>query len=1649
MLFKKFILVIALAFLALLPLQQASAIPAVAETWPSYFALAYDADRGWIYASDTTGNKVDVFSASTLELVKSFGLVNGAAPYGIALSPNGAELAVAQSGASSILFLDPDTGSTIATVIPDSTYGLNRPFDIVYGRNDRLYSSGIQDSSFDQIHVIDTVDHIEVGKSPYPVVFRERPYLAVSPDHNRLYVFEDSYNQEISLLDISTDTPQRLRFLDYLSGYYSKRAILTAGGSKIFTDKGSVWSSDLVAKLGSFSGAGNLVEIPTHEVVAVLSTQFPGQISFVSTSNYYARSSITISGSGSLGASVLSLDEKSLYINSATGLVVLNPRALLTIESGSSQVADTMLPFSLPLKVRVEDVNGNPVTGMELVMTAPFEGASGVFADTNSNTTTVMTDENGIATSPVFIANSIAGAYSVNVVDKGEIPYLDLNFQMMNVETVTISGNAGKANVQINYLDGTPKTVLTNQGGDYSFTVPYNWSGTISASDPGLMFSPQSYTYQNQTIDLFDQDFQPQVQISGKTINTSNIRLIYTVNGVNNAVYSDSAGDYSIVVPFTWSGTVTPVKGTCAFIPAVRSYEALLTSQSDQHFQIVQTYFNVSGKTELGNVKLSYYDSVNKTVTSDVNGNYSFSVPCGWSGTVIPSKPGYSFTPQSKTYSELSADQLNQDYSVLRMTWTRMPKSATGTTWHTATLLKDGKVLLVGGYPSTPASELYDPETGQWVQPGQMNVVRNHHTATLLQDGRVLVAGGFWSGGVQKAAEIYNPATGMWTSTGSLNLARSWHTATLLPNGQVLVVGGLTNLGITPGAELYDPATGLWTLVTSPEVNRAAHTATLLPNGKVLIVGGVVNSTGSNLAASAELYDPASQVWTSAGEILTERFGHSAVLLQNGNVLIMGGERNTQPLSSAEIYDPVTGLWKRTGNMLIPRSLFSAVTLTDGTVLVQAGTTGSTISECTPSTTTCAEVYDPNLGLWLDAPRLHAVIANHTSTLLSNGQVLVVGGDLVDIYEPGGVTITGKIGTAEVAGLIYQLQNVVRFALSVPDGRYAMMVPEHWTGSVEPVYKLPGDIIFSPGSRTYVDITTDQIDQDYIATPATVLISGNVGVAGATITSSVGSVVSDSSGNYYLPVPLDWTGTLTPSLANYQFAPSSRTYTGVQANREYQDFSIRPYIISGSVGLPGVVIRYTDVYPRAIYSDSEGNYAFSVPYNWTGTITPSKTGYSILPASRTFSNVMANQAGQDFTLEPLLFTISGNTGLGGVTLAYSNDGIKTVTSDQNGAYSLQVPTDWSGSVTPSLDGYTFQPDHLDYSAVLSNQTGQDYAYKINQTINIGTHAPAAARYGTTFTVSATSSSGLNVTFSASGACSNIGATFFITSVTGICSVQFQQVGDSTYNPAPLLTEQVNAQQLLSVLVPADFNGDGKDDIAIFRPTTGLWSIHNQGDILYGAPGDLPVPADYNGDGKDEIAVFRPASGLWYLRGIGPITFGRKGDIPVPADYDGDGKVDLAVYRPSDSTWYLRGIGSFVYGANGDIPVAADYNGDGKVEAAVYRQSNNTWYLRGVGAIVHGAAGDVPVPADYDGNGTVDLAVFSASSGKWIIRGQGSYVYGKSGDVPLPLKYSSALNAQAVVVRVVGGNLTWYIRGLGAIVHGVSGDIPAMPEELMP
>jgi uncharacterized delta-60 repeat protein len=272
----------------------------------------------------------------------------------------------------------------------------------------------------------------------------------------------------------------------------------------------------------------------------------------------------------------------------------------------------------------------------------------------------------------------------------------------------------------------------------------------------------------------------------------------------------------------------------------------------------------------------------------------------------------------------------------------------------------------------------------------------------------------------------------------------------------------------------------------------------------------------------------------------------------------------------------------------------------------------------------------------------------------------------------------------------------------------------------------------------------------------------------------------------------------------------------------------------------------------------------------------------------------------------------------------------------------------------------------------------------------------------------------------------------------------------------------------------DFDGDGKTDISIFRPSNGEWWINQSTSgatiaAQFGSSNDKAVPADFTGGGKTDIAFFRPASGEWFIlrsedASFLSFPFGALGDVPVVGDFDADGKADPTIYRPSTNEWFILkstgGTTILTFGTTGDLPVAADYDGDSKTDIAIFRPADGSWwYLRSSDnqfrVFSFGVSTDKPVPADYTGDGKADIAVFRPVTGEWFFQRSedNSYYslpFGAAGDIPAPGDYDGDGRFETAVFRRATAN--WYVQrssaGLLIQQFGLATDTP-VPSVFVP
>jgi N-acetylneuraminic acid mutarotase len=343
--------------------------------------------------------------------------------------------------------------------------------------------------------------------------------------------------------------------------------------------------------------------------------------------------------------------------------------------------------------------------------------------------------------------------------------------------------------------------------------------------------------------------------------------------------------------------------------------------------------------------------------------------------------------------------------------WDKAADMLEARSWHSATLLKDGTVVVVGGIDSNSGimtAERYDPKTNSWSVAGKMSEPHWHHRAELLDSGKVLIIGGCSSGqsfvcmnGV--GVDLYDPAntTTPWTKANPMLASRRSHCSTKLKDGKILIAGGYNSSKDHTGLEIYDPKLGTWSSpIATLATPRNLGTCTTLTNGKVLIAGGY---DGTKFLNTLELFDPVSgKIQVLSTKLKEARDTHTATLLSNGQVLLTGGyckngKTDTCQVSTAEIYDPLTNKISTGGSFGAATYAHEATLLTNGQVLITGGALTEKIAKLFTGTS------------WAQTVNMKTGRQRHAAVRLADGRVMVTGGEpgsswygqtSVEIYTP-------------------------------------------------------------------------------------------------------------------------------------------------------------------------------------------------------------------------------------------------------------------------------------------------------------------------------------------------------------------------------------------------------------------------------------------------------------------------------------------------------------------------------------------------------------------------------------------------------------------------------------------------------------------------
>ncbi len=334
----------------------------------------------------------------------------------------------------------------------------------------------------------------------------------------------------------------------------------------------------------------------------------------------------------------------------------------------------------------------------------------------------------------------------------------------------------------------------------------------------------------------------------------------------------------------------------------------------------------------------------------------------------------------------ISTEVLSQQYG----SWEIIDSMNVPRYWFGTTILTNSEVIVSGSDSETllNSTEIYNVTNDSWELTSTMLRGRAAHHLFKLNNGEVIAVGGF----LTRSCEVFNSSSNSWRYTDSLKTMKYfWDTATLLNDGRILVAGGyyfdrstLQNIYYKT-CEIFDPITETWSFTDSLAVGRSSHTATLLNNGRVLITGGQNNTGDIN---SCEIYNPVTNEWAVVNSLLHARSFHSAVLLSDGRVLVSGGITPDSTLGTkyCEIYDPITDSWSEAGEMTFPRTGHKTLLLFDSTVLITGGTFEPEIWE----------IYDPKTLSVIYYDTLPVVVFEPEIEMFPDGRIISMGGYTFD-----------------------------------------------------------------------------------------------------------------------------------------------------------------------------------------------------------------------------------------------------------------------------------------------------------------------------------------------------------------------------------------------------------------------------------------------------------------------------------------------------------------------------------------------------------------------------------------------------------------------------------------------------------------------------
>ena len=598
--------------------------------------------------------------------------------------------------------------------------------------------------------------------------------------------------------------------------------------------------------------------------------------------------------------------------------------------------------------------------------------------------------------------------------------------------TTTVPGDGNSLSISLQPTDAT--VVL---GNSHTFSVTATASGTLSYQwycNDSAIAGATTNQYIANTAGSYKVDVQSTLNGSTRTI-TSNSASLTLRGAAITSISSDSYLTQGLSVPLAASiSTVSGVTVTYQWtldgvdIPNANSIGIVATQGGDYALRVTSSRNNMTMTQTSSTIHVTVvpaptitsFDSLAQTISY---GGSTDLVPVFSHGSAvinpgnIPVNSGDQIrvSPQTTTnyvlvVTNAAGTQNARSYTVTVTTgvFIDISNAMSANRWFgsQAIALNDGRILIYGNHDAygTKAVDIFNPISNTFSPAADLGLKRRDAPGVLLSNGKVLIAGGTTYQTRYEAVnapELYDPTSNTWSWTGSMSIARRNHFMIRMTNGNVLVGGGTdTNGNLLQSVEIYNPTTGLFSAAPDMPQGRSNALVALLPNGKVIVIGGYGGNSGT--LSSAIVFNPTNNTWSSISSQMQIGHGQGATLvtLSDGRIMVAGGwsvSGGTQiGISKTDIYDPATEQFVNGPSLTLQRGELTGHLLNDGKVVFIGGSSGTDVANS-------VDVYDPVTNNMIrQAKTMFHARYRHSSALLPDGRVLIIGGD----YRAGN---TGEI----------------------------------------------------------------------------------------------------------------------------------------------------------------------------------------------------------------------------------------------------------------------------------------------------------------------------------------------------------------------------------------------------------------------------------------------------------------------------------------------------------------------------------------------------------------------------------------------------------------------------------------------------------------